>query len=171
MKEIFNAQLRSDIVDIILQDHKPLKDLIKILKHEKGDEVEKQEAFIKFAPLLLSHAKPEEESLYVFLKNDKELVIKGMEGDTEHSLALQLVDEIYDTSDKNLWSAKVKVLAELVEHHIKEEEGTMFPELKKSSTQEERNSLGQEYLNIKNQMTNTHMFNYNTEMDNSIQAH
>lgn len=164
-------QTESDIVELILQDHKPLKELIKILKNAKGDASEKFVAFEKFAPLLLSHAKPEEESLYVFLKDDKELVIEGMEGDTEHALASQLVDEIYDTSDENLWSAKVKVLAELVEHHIKEEEGSMLPDFKKNSTQEERASLGAEYTKLKTQMTSNDMLRDKSAINDSTHAH
>lgn len=173
MNEFFSNQNKneSDIVELILQDHRPLKELIKILKHPKGDASERFAAFAKFAPLLLSHAKPEEESLYVFLKADDELIIKGMEGDTEHALASQLVEEIYDTSDENLWSAKVKVLAELVEHHIKEEEGSMLPDFKKNSTQEERASLGEEYLKLKNQMTYSDAFYKKTDINDSIQAH
>lgn len=173
MKDNFSTQnpTGTDIVELILQDHKPLKELIKILKNAKGDATERFAAFEKFAPLLLSHARPEEESLYVFLKDDKEQIIEGMEGDTEHALASQLVDEILDTSDENLWSAKVKVLAELVEHHIKEEEGSMLPKFKKNSTQEERKALGEEYLNLRNQMNNGEAFMNKPEMSQSIHAH
>lgn len=161
----------SDIVELILQDHRPLKDLIKILKNAKGDASERFEAFEKFAPLLLSHAKPEEESLYDFLKSNDEMILEGIEGDTEHGLALQLVDEIYDTVDENLWSAKVKVLAELVEHHIKEEEGAMLPHFRKHSTPEERTSLGAQYLRLRDQMANIHTFNNRSDLLDSIQSH
>lgn len=171
MKDFFSNQKQTDIVELILQDHRPLKDLIKILKNAKGDAVERFTAFEKFAPLLLSHAKPEEDSLYDFLKKDDQHIIEGMEGDTEHALAIQLVSEIYDTSDENLWSAKVKVLAEMVEHHIKEEEGSVLPEFKKNATQNERASLGDKYLEIKNQMIVINGINPEHDAYESFQTH
>lgn len=147
----------TDIVELIMQDHKPLKELIKILKHAESDATERFEAFEKFAPLLLSHAMPEEMSLYEFMKADKDMLLEGLEGDTEHTLAAQLIDEICETQDEDLWSAKVKVLAEMVEHHIKEEEGTMLPDFRKNSTLEERTSLGQAYTELRNQMTGSNV--------------
>lgn len=140
-----------DIVELILVDHKPLKELIRILKKPDGDAVARFEAFETFAPLLLAHAEPEEMSLYEFMKKDKEMLVDALEGDTEHSLASQLIDEIRATEDENLWSAKVKVLAEMVEHHIKEEEGSMLPDFRKDTTLEERIALGDEYTQLKSQ--------------------
>lgn len=140
-----------DIVELILVDHKPLKELIKILKKPDGDSVKRFEAFETFAPLLLAHAEPEEMALYEYMKKDKEMLVDALEGDTEHSLASQLIDEIRATEDENLWSAKVKVLAEMVEHHIKEEEGSMLPEFRKITSLEERIELGDEYTQLKAQ--------------------
>jgi hemerythrin superfamily protein len=144
----------TDIVELILVDHKPLKDLIKILKKPDGDAVERFDAFETFAPLLLAHAEPEEMSLYEFMKKDKQMLVDALEGDTEHALASQLIDEIHATADKDLWSAKVKVLAEMVEHHIREEEGSMLPDFRKVTTLEERIVLGDEYTQLKAQAGN-----------------
>lgn len=141
----------TDIVELILEDHKPLKELIKILKKAHGNAEERFEAFETFAPLLLSHAEAEEMSLYEFMKKNKDEIVEAMEGDTEHALASQLIDEIYATEDENLWSAKVKVLAEMVEHHVKEEEGSMLPDFRKNSTMEARVALGDEYTQLKSQ--------------------
>lgn len=154
-KEEFSGK---DIVELILVDHKPLKELIKILKKPDSDEVKRFEAFETFAPLLLAHAEPEEMSLYEFMKKDKEMLIDALEGDTEHSLASQLIDEIHATEDKDLWSAKVKVLAEMVEHHIKEEEGSILPDFRKTTTLEERIALGDEYTDLKAQNANPSKF-------------
>jgi hypothetical protein len=42
--------------------------------------------------------------------------------------------------------AKVKVLAELVEHHIEEEEEKNLPKFKRASSAQERDDLGRKYL-------------------------
>ncbi|MBC7370800.1 MAG: hemerythrin domain-containing protein [Bdellovibrionaceae bacterium] len=139
-----------DIIKLILADHKPLKKLIKILKDsDKYDMNERQDAFEEFAPLLAIHAKPEEQTMYVFMKDEEELREEGFEGDVEHMLADQLIEEIKRTEDEDLWSARVKVLAEIVEHHIEEEEEELLPDFKKHSEPEQRAELGAEYLQLK----------------------
>ncbi len=140
----------NDVVELILRDHKPLKKLIKILKNAEGTFAKKRPAFAEFAELLMAHAKPEEQSLYVHMKEGTELRSEGFEGDTEHAIADQLVEEIKElTNDRDEWMAKVKVLAELVEHHIEEEEEDMLPDVRKEFGAEERAQIGKEYLRLR----------------------
>ena len=141
----------ADIVSIILEDHKPLKDLIKIMKDSDRSADERFEAYQEFAPTLIAHAKPEEEILYATMKKDEELREEAFEGDVEHQLADQMVEEIKRTTDEDLRSAKIKVLAELVEHHIEEEESELLPDFKKSSDLETRAEMGNRYLELKMQ--------------------
>ncbi len=138
-----------DIVDLILEDHKPLKELIEVMKDTDNSLAERKSAYEEFAPLLAKHAKPEEQILYVHMKRDKRLRTEGFEGDVEHVLAEQLVDETKNTADEELWSARVKVLAELVEHHIEEEEEELLPKFRKFSTREDRVAMGIEFLDAK----------------------
>ncbi|WP_413293663.1 hemerythrin domain-containing protein [Bdellovibrio sp. HCB185ZH] len=139
----------ADIVNLIYEDHKALKALIKVMKDSDKPEEERFAAFKEFAPTLIAHAKPEEETLYVSMKKNEELREDGFEGDVEHQLADQLVEEIKRTTDSDLKSARIKVLAELVEHHIEEEEEDMLPECKKELKSEERSRIGNEFLKLK----------------------
>lgn len=138
-----------DIVKLILEDHKPLKKLIKILKDSDKDLSTREKAFDEFASLLTIHAKSEEEIVYVHMKGEDELREEGFEGDVEHGLADQMVEEAKRTEDEDLWSARVKVLAELVEHHIEEEEDELLPDFKKHTELEERSEMGEQYLALK----------------------
>ncbi len=139
----------SDIVRLIMEDHKPLKKLIRTLKDSEAAIEERMEAYAEFAPLLVNHAKSEEQSLYVAMKKVDDLRCEALEGDVEHGLADQLVEEIRRTEDEDLWSAKVKVLAELVEHHIQEEEDELLPDYRQNSDPAERMKVGQEFLRLK----------------------
>lgn len=138
-----------DIVDLIKDDHKPLKELIKILKDPDEDFDERKMAFKEFAPLLTAHAKAEERVLYENMKENKDLREEAFEGEIEHNLAELMVEQSRRTRDEDVWTAKAKVLAELVEHHIEEEEDELLPKFKKSSEKEERSRLGEEYLYLK----------------------
>jgi len=140
---------RQDIVRLIMEDHKPLKKLLPILKDPTLSFDERQRAFSEFAPLLANHSKPEEQSLYVYMKDEDELCEEGFEGDVEHAIADRLIEEIRGTGNKDLWSARVKVLAELVEHHIEEEEADLLPAFKKYAAMEDRIQLGEAFLRLK----------------------
>lgn len=144
-----NTETSGDIITLILDDHKELKRLIKVLKNADADPGDRFAAFEEFAPLLTIHAKPEEQTLYVKMKNDSELRAEGMEGEIEHQIAEKLLNEAKSTTDEDLWCARVKVLAELVEHHIKEEENTLLPDYKKRSDLQTRIQLGETFMELK----------------------
>lgn len=138
-----------DIIDAIKEDHKALKDLIPLLKSEDLSYEEKRGVFAFFAAALEAHAHPEEKTWYAEMKKSDELKLEGLEGDVEHALADQLTKELKSTTDHDLFMAKVKVLAEMLEHHITEEENEMLPDYKKNSSVEERKELGAKYLKLR----------------------
>lgn len=133
-----------DIASLILRDHKPLKDLIQTLKDPEITFTKKRPAFSQFEQLLTCHAKAEEESLYIYLKELKDLRIEGIEGDTEHAIAERLMSEIKSNkNDEDAWMAKMKVLAEVVEHHIEEEE--ILKKVRKEFKTSMRAEIGERY--------------------------
>lgn len=140
-----------DIVTLILHDHMPLKRLIKIMKSDKPFS-ERKAAYKEFVPLLVAHAKAEEQSLYVAMKADDDLREEAFEGDVEHQLADQMAEEAERAEEKDLYGARIKVLAELVEHHIKEEEDELLPDYRKHSEADDRVALGEKYLQLKAQI-------------------
>lgn len=147
--EYLNLSSENDIIELIKEDHKPLKELIKTLKDSDIGPEERRETFEEFALLLIAHSKPEEEVLYTLMKSDKELRAEGYEGDVEHALAEQMIDEARRTTDEDLFTARTKVLAELVEHHIQEEESTLLPDFKAQSLPADRLEIGQQFLKLK----------------------
>ncbi len=149
-KKLATKQNQIDIIKLILEDHVPLKKLIKALKNPHIKMSEKRPSFEKFAVQLLAHAKPEENSLYCWMQESKaEARMEAFEGLTEHAIAEHLIEEIRSTTDKNEWLGKVKVLGELVEHHIQEEETSMFKLVKKEFNMGIRAEIGAEYLKQK----------------------
>lgn len=143
---------KTEITALILEDHKPLKKHIKVLKDEEQSFGRRRKAFLQFAPLLTIHAKSEEQALYSRMKESDELRMEGLEGDTEHHIADALVREIQGIEDEDEWTAKSKVLAELVEHHIEEEEKEMLKSVRKELDLTERKEIGKDYLKLKKQV-------------------
>lgn len=142
----------TDIVELILEDHRVLKECISKMKDAEAPEAERREAAETFAIHLVAHAKPEERTLYEAMKTMSELKLDAFEGETEHQLADQLLEEIKRTEDKVAWSAKVKVIAELVEHHIKEEEQDILPSVTDVMPESKRRAVGAAFLEEKAKM-------------------
>jgi hemerythrin superfamily protein len=138
-----------DIVDLILEDHKAIKKLLEVLKDEGLERSEKEECLEEFIPLLLQHAKAEEESLYAKMKTYELLRMHAFAGETEHMMAEEMVQKVNASPDDDEWKAKVKILAESVEHHITEEEDEILPEVERQMDVITRKSIGDEYAALK----------------------
>jgi hypothetical protein len=55
------------------------------------------------------------------------------EAEVEHNSLKELIGQIEESGpEDDLFDAHVKVLGEYVKHHVKEEEGELFPKLRKS---------------------------------------
>lgn len=146
---------QEDLIQLILMDHKKIKPLLKALKDTLLPMDERWSMFEQFIPLFERHSRPEEYTLYNTMKEIKKLREEGFEGEVEHVLADQMVDEAKRESDDDILSAKLKILGELVEHHVQEEERNLLPNFKKSVGQQERLSLGRKFIELKQQMGET----------------
>ncbi|HEY9106768.1 MAG TPA: hemerythrin domain-containing protein [Roseateles sp.] len=141
------AKSPPDAIELLTADHKEVKTLFKAydkLVKEEADSGEKQATALQICVLLTAHATAEEELFYPaareVLGEDEDLVD---EADVEHASAKELIAQIEaGTPDDPLYDAKVKVLGEYIDHHVKEEEGEMFPKLRKSDL--DLDALGEE---------------------------
>jgi hemerythrin superfamily protein len=144
-----------DAIDLLMSDHKAVKALFKqydALVEADGDADDKQAIAQQICQMLTVHATVEEELFYPaardVLGDDQDLVD---EADVEHSTAKDLIAQIEDSSpDEALYDAKVKVLGEYIDHHVKEEEGEMFPKVKKAKL--DTQSLGAEMATRKDEL-------------------
>lgn len=156
-KKVTESTLQSgDIVTLILHDHKPIKKLLKTLRTAEISRQQKELAFKIFVPTLVAHAKAEEKSLYLKMKDVTSLRRESFEGETGHELATQLIEEIDQTADDDKWNAKVKVLAELVLHHIIVEEATILKDVQKHMDLSQRRAIGHSYSQIKSELEVLH---------------
>ena len=104
--------------------------------------------------MLTSHAKAEEKTFYNILKkkadagHNEELNDIMLEGFQEHHVADELLNELInlEPSDEK-WMAKMTVLEEVLDHHIKEEEDDMFSDAKEELETFEIKAIGANFLN------------------------
>ena len=121
-------------IQLLTEDHRTVEGLFE--KFEKAGADEKKEALARRICLELKvHALLEEEIFYPALRgkiDDDDLD----EALVEHDGAKMLINEIEaGGADDRFYEAKVKVLQEQIEHHIKEEEkqsGNLFSQARKA---------------------------------------
>ncbi len=129
-------------------DHKIVQDLFE--KYDAaGDDAfrTKQALFETIKSELLVHMDIEETIFYPTVKAtpSEELKDDVREADEEHHVVKLLMTEISAMKPEDeQYDAKVTVLKENIEHHVKEEEGEMFPLVKKRFDKARLEQLGDE---------------------------
>ena len=82
---------------------------------------------------LTVHAQVEEEIFYPAVKQALKDKLLVPEATVEHATLKALIAQVEgQTPDGEMFDAKIKVLSEYVKHHVKEEQGEMFPKAKTS---------------------------------------
>jgi len=123
----------TNAIAMLKEDHQKVKDLFDKFERTNGSAT-KAKLVSEALTELKVHATVEEELFYPAVRQqieDEEGLME--EADEEHHVAKVLIAELEQmTGDEEHWEAKFKVLAESVRHHIKEEEGQMFKEAKKT---------------------------------------
>jgi hemerythrin superfamily protein len=129
-----------DAIALLMADHKKVKKLFSDfdkLKEEGSDE-DKSAIVEQICNELKVHTELEEEIFYPAVRkaiDDSDLMDEAL---VEHAGAKDLVAQLEDASfDDELYDAKVTVLGEHIDHHVKEEEGDMFPKAKKAKVDTE----------------------------------
>ena len=136
---------------LLKQQHDEVKELFKRFEAAE-DESEKQELFEQIADDFAAHGEIEEKIFYpaVYVGELKEKLQEAVE---EHLAAKRVVADLLEMepSDEQ-FDPKMKVLKELIEHHVEEEEGELFPLVRQNFAREELEALGEQMEQMFNQL-------------------
>lgn len=140
----------ADAIALLMADHKKVKALFKQAE-ELGDRAFTARArlFEEIDAELTLHTKIEETIFYPAIKlktkpatEERDAVLEAYE---EHAAAKALIARIRETDPKDeTYKAKLQVLGEMIEHHVKEEETSFFPDARKRLGDELIDELGDE---------------------------
>jgi len=123
-----------DAIKLLKSDHRQVESWFSQVQKAKKPE-RKQELAGKTCHALKVHTKIEEEIFYPAFLAATEDTEMHHEAEVEHVGAKRLIGEIEAMEpDDDYYDAKLKVLSEMIKHHVKEEEqpGGMFAEARKS---------------------------------------
>lgn len=122
-----------DAITLLRADHKLVSALFADYEAAKSA-AKKKQLVAQICTELSVHAQVEEEIFYPVIKaalKDHELV---PEATVEHATLKDLIAQVEGMEpDGEMFDAKIKVLSEYVEHHVKEEQNEMFPKAKATS--------------------------------------
>lgn len=139
------------IFDLLMADHRLVAavfdELKELIEEDEPDAEECLRTFAKIDALLTPHARAEERLIYpAFAEASEEAQDPVAEGFEEHALVHLLCAQIKELPDVNReWCAKAKVMMDLVEHHVREEEGEQFTAAREGLSREEALDLAAQF--------------------------
>ena len=146
-----------DAIALLTADHREVAEMFEQFE-QLGDRAttSKEKLKDKICKALIAHTTIEEEIFYpavraARIEEGEDMVDEAI---VEHASAKDLIKQLQEMQpDDDLYDAKVKVLSEQIEHHVKEEEKEMFPKAKKAGL--DLLALGQEMALRKQELMST----------------
>jgi hemerythrin superfamily protein len=136
----------SDVVDLILADHRKFEDL---LREVRSVETDREAALSELAALLVAHAEAEEREVYPTLRyraddvTEEEVEHSSEEHDEGHEALLAVME--VDDLDSDEFGDAVEELTKALAHHMDEEERTILNPAREEVADEERERLGEAF--------------------------
>ena len=155
--QFLQTEARVDAIKVLKQDHQKVKALFGEVE-SLGDRANSQrkKLFQQIDEELTAHAKIEETIFYPEFRShadnseEKEEVLEAYE---EHSIVKSLIRELENLDPKDeTYKPKLKVLKDLVEHHVKEEEGAMFKMAREMFEKDELEEIGERLMEAKEKL-------------------
>jgi hemerythrin superfamily protein len=144
-----------DVRALLAKDHEEAKKLAKQM-HETASATRRMALLGKLKPALTAHSRAEEKVVYDALlqvrANDESHEL-GDEGYVEHSLVDELLSTLASTrASTERWKATAKVLHEMLEHHIEEEESDIFALLGDHFDRDQLQAMGAQFTRLKSEV-------------------
>lgn len=140
---------QADALELLTMQHDQVEELIEQLQEGDVDLVEKEMLFRQLGNSLAAHAEMEETLFYpsVLAKQTEMLVLESTE---EHLAIRRILADMMDLRpDDHRFDAKLLVMKETFRHHARiEEEGELFPHVRRMFSAEELVALGAEMLSL-----------------------
>ena len=132
-KDAIDAKNAKDAIALLKADHEAVSQLF--AEYEKTKSVSNKKALVaEICTSLSVHAQVEEEIFYPAVQQALKDKLMVPEAIIEQATMKSLIGQLEGVEpDGEMYDARVKVLAEYVTHHVKEEHAEMFPKAKASS--------------------------------------
>lgn len=141
------------IYDVLKTEHRLVSELMEQAEALPEGDPKRNQLLDQIKEELLSHAKAEEAEVYPVLMPHEEFRPLALEAVEEHRVVARLLTELDRMRTTNeRFTAKLTVLKENVEHHVKEEENELFAALKKVLERDEAKQLAVTFQQTKERL-------------------
>lgn len=139
-------QTQISLVRVLREDHDFLQSLMDDLKKENTRLDKKKRTFEIFEQALRCHTSCEEEAVYKKVPRVEGIGERIDESYEEHLLAAQMIDKAHKARSPEMWRARVKLVCDLVEHHLMEEESDLLPKVKSACDPGQIDEMSRVYI-------------------------
>jgi hemerythrin superfamily protein len=143
------ANQDADILDTLKQEHRDVAEMLERLV-DSNSAAERKSLLTSIKSALVPHLRAEEKVVYdaVLALRGKEQKTHGEEGYMEHALGDKMLTSLSKMANLTSpeFSAGAKVLKELVEHHVEEEERDIWSDVKANFSDEDRTAMNRRFL-------------------------
>lgn len=135
----------ANLYDMLKEDHNTVKRMLDQTITSKNASL-----YPQIKRKLEVHMSGEEKFLYPrLMEKDKETALESYE---EHHVGKLILKELDETDSNNeAWIPKVKVLKDVLDHHIMEEESQIFPQAQQILNTSEEEQIKTKLLELKSQ--------------------
>lgn len=141
--------MHNELFKQLTQEHQQVKQIIS--KMLKAPPDSRESLFEELKINLLPHMEGEEKALYPVLTKKQDAHQPALEALEEHHVAKTVITEIRNTEpNSDTWLAKCKVLSDLLNHHIQEEEEEIFELTRKTISEQVAGEIFNNYLSQRN---------------------
>lgn len=131
------------ITELLTDHHNEMRDLLEQVKNDN-------EKFIVLKKHLDVHHELEEDLLLEILNTKSDIKGDSLESQEEHLVLNFLTLDLADfPHDNPRWKVKLHVFAEILSHHLQEEEEELFPEADKKLDEEKLIEMGKRFNELK----------------------
>ena len=142
----------ADILDTLKQEHDDVAEMLDRLVESTGA-AERRKLLVAIRTELLPHLRAEEKVVYQTMRGmrGKEQQAHAEEGFMEHALVDRMLAQLGRMTSPTApeFSAGAKVLKELVDHHVEEEEKNIWSDIEDNFSDEDRIAMNREFLAAK----------------------
>lgn len=142
------AEGHVDILDTLKKEHEEVAQLLsQLVKNEKGGE--RKALLKKIKTALVPHLRAEEKIVYngIYALKQKEPQQDSAEGYMEHQLAEKMLATLarIESATSPEFAAGAKVLKDMVEHHVEEEERNVWRDVRAHFSSEDRIAMNRKF--------------------------
>lgn len=140
-----------NIYDVLHDDHLYILDVLDRLPRARKEN--RRELVMEAVDAITAHSQAEEQVLYARLQDVRDFTQMVLEAKEEHLAVTRILEDLVAMrADDERFEAKVKLVRELLSHHVEEEEEEMFAASRELFDEDVAENFAGEFIALKAQL-------------------